>query len=727
MYEKRSGRDTSTLAMLLFRGGIFLVFVTLVVRLFTLQIVEGEQFTERANRNRLELVETAAPRGVIYDANNTILVRNRPSFEVSLVPEDLVDDLEETEADEEAAEIEKVLRILRADTDKDVALRIAELMFKRLGYNDYVRTLEKAGVAVTLLDEPAFVQPQVEDDRLVPVEPRKIYFPDITVQLPLPGLTVLIQRALAIGELGSASDPVPILDGVDRIRAFEVSEEIFRIPSVRVNQVPVREYVYGPLLAHALGFMGPIPAFFAENYTASGYTNPNEKVGLNGLEAAYQTELRGIPGKRNVERDILGSEVRTVGAAQEPVPGLNLHLGIDLRLQKIMNDALQTAKDQTNARWAVAIAMDPMTGLIKGLVSLPAYDNNIFAERIGEDYLELEKNPDRPLINYAIGGLYPPGSVYKMVTSAAALAEGVIDEETTVRDAGPIYLPNKFFPNDSSLAQEFVSWNHKLGIVHGAINVVQALALSNDIFYYYIGGGFPLDNFVGLGQRALSKWSELFGFGETTGVDLPGEVTSIVPTDQWKRQTQAESWTTGDSYNMSIGQGYVLATPMQVLVETAAVANGGYILEPRVVHHMTDSNGGLQMDFDRVVKRQLPLTEDQLRIVQEGMWTAVNSDFGTATAVRVPGVTIAAKTGTAEFCEYIPELEDCRRPEGDEDILPTHAWFVAYAPYEAPEIAVVVFVYDGGEGSATALPVAKAIIEAYFTEIAPRPPAAAQP
>jgi penicillin-binding protein 2 len=314
-----------------------------------------------------------------------------------------------------------------------------------------------------------------------------------------------------------------------------------------------------------------------------------------------------------------------------------------------------------------------------------------------------------------------------MVTSAAALAEGVIDEETTVRDAGPIYLPNKFFPNDRSLAQEFVSWNHKLGIVHGAINVVQALALSNDIFYYYIGGGFPLDNFVGLGQRALSKWSELFGFGETTGVDLPGEVTSIVPTDQWKRQTQAESWTTGDSYNMSIGQGYVLATPMQVLVETAAVANGGYILEPRLLHHMTDSNGGLQMDFDRVVKRQLPLTEDQLRVVQEGMWTAVNSDFGTATAVRVPGVTIAAKTGTAEFCEYIPELEDCRRPEGDEDILPTHAWFVAYAPYEAPEIAVVVFVYDGGEGSATALPVAKTIIEAYFTEIAPRPPAAAQP
>jgi penicillin-binding protein 2 len=166
---------------------------------------------------------------------------------------------------------------------------------------------------------------------------------------------------------------------------------------------------------------------------------------------------------------------------------------------------------------------------------------------------------------------------------------------------------------------------------------------------------------------------------------------------------------------------------MQVLVETAAVANGGYILEPRLLHHMTDSNGGLQMDFDRVVKRQLPLTEDQLRVVQEGMWTAVNSDFGTATAVRVPGVTIAAKTGTAEFCEYIPELEDCRRPEGDEDILPTHAWFVAYAPYEAPEIAVVVFVYDGGEGSATALPVAKTIIEAYFTEIAPRPPAAAQP
>ena len=346
----------------------------------------------------------------------------------------------------------------------------------------------------------------------------------------------------------------------------------------------------------------------ADDYKETGYNDPNEKVGLNGLEYSYQDELRGTPGLRFVERDILGTDVRVVGPVREPVPGWNLNLSIDLRLQRVMYDALKEAKESSTMEkgvpWAVAIAMNPQNGQILGMVSLPSYDNNIFAKEIGEDYLKLEKDERRPLINYAIGGLYPPGSTFKMITAAAALAEGVITPDTTVTDAGPIFLPNRYFPNDLSQAQKFVSWNHKYGIVHGAINVVKALALSNDIFFYYMGGGFP-DQFVGLGQKRLTKWMELFGYGEPTGIDLPGEVAAQVPTDQWKRQLFAETWTTGDSYNMSIGQGYVLATPLQVLIETMAVANGGTIYEPRVVHHMTDANGGVQKDFAPVVTRKL--------------------------------------------------------------------------------------------------------------------------
>jgi penicillin-binding protein 2 len=723
MFEEKTVHNTSRLAMLLFRAAIALVFVMMVARMFQLQVVGGDEYRTLADENRLVRIETAAPRGVIYDRNGTILMRNQPSFEIALVPASLPFDDTGTEVDEEAQEIERVLLIVGADRDKDVALRIGEMMFKKLGYDDFTRTVQRANVEINLLKNPAFVAPQVEDGRLVKAEPRKVYFPDLEQQLPLPGLVALIKRAVTIERQGSASDPVPFLDGIDRIRAFEVSEESFRIPAVRVNQVPIRQYIYGELLSHVLGFMGPIPAALADDYREADYNDPNEKVGLNGLEYSYQEQLRGTPGLRFVERDILGTDVRVVGPVREPVPGWNLNLSIDLRLQRAMHDALLEAKESSTIEkgvpWAVAIAMNPQNGQILGLVSLPSYDNNIFAKEIGEDYLALEKDERRPLINYAIGGLYPPGSTFKMITSAAALAEDVITAETTVTDAGPIYLPNRYFPDDLSQAQKFVSWNHKYGSVHGALNVVQALARSNDIFFYYMGGGFP-DQFVGLGQKRLTKWMELFGYGENTGVDLPGEVVATVPTDQWKRRLFAETWTTGDSYNMSIGQGYVLATPLQVLIETVAVANGGTIYEPRVVHHMTDANGGLQKDFEPAIVRKLPISDEEMGYIRQGMWEVMNASYGTGYAARVPGVEMGGKTGTAEFCEYIPEEQDCRRDK--EDNLPTHAWFTAFAPYENPEIAVVVFLYNGGEGSAAAAPVAQKIMQTYFSEIAPRPP-----
>jgi len=724
MYEREIVRDTGPVAMVLFRLALFAAFTIIIGRLFLLQIVQGEEFQSDAADNRYKLIEVPAKRGVIYDRNGQILVRNQPSFEIAIVPEDLVSDNLDTPQDEEADEIAKILQLLGADSDPDVALNIAELMFRRLGRADYAAAVERAGVTLTYNRVLASSVLDIASDANAVEEPQYIDLPDISVPLPLPGLVALVQSLVSSQKLGNAAQPISILALVDRIKALEVEEESYRLPSVRVLQVPARRYVYQELMSHILGFMGPIPREASERYQELGYTNLSERVGYSGLEYSYQKELRGVPGYRYMEKDILGAEIRTVGEVIEPVPGSNLVLNIDRRLQAVMQQTLQAKLDEVEAQWGVTIAMNPKTGAIMGLVSLPSFDNNVFAERIDIDaYQKLVDDKRLPLINYAIGGLYPPGSTFKMVPALAALMEGVITPETQIVDAGPIYLPNQFFPNDLSQAQRFVSWNHLRGISHGAMTVRDGLGLSNDIFFYWIGGGYPPAKFRGLTNQQFVHWAELMGYGYPTGIDIPGEVGAVIPDDQWKRQLYAESWTTGDSYNMSIGQGFVLATPLQVLVSAAAIANGGTIYAPQIVYQITDANGGLQRDFVPHVVRQLPATPEAIHAVQEGMWEVVNGVRGTGVAAQIEGVVTAGKTGTAEYCDVVPKEDnpeelDCRRNE--EDFLPTHAWYVGYGPYEDPEIAIVTFIYDGGEGSGVALPVAKTILDAYFHELYPR-------
>jgi penicillin-binding protein 2 len=711
------------MSMLLFRLGLVIAFCVIVGRLYQLQVIKGEDYRKASSDNRLKDIEVVAPRGVIYDRNGTILARNKPSFEIALVPEDLpVDDLETKNIDEEGQEIASVLRLLHADTDPKIALRMAEIMFRTLGRVDYAKALINAGFKVDFVTVPGEEKDIVFQPGM-PAAPISLPFtvPDISKPLPLPALVKLVEFAIDFKRQGSASEAVMILDSIERIKALEFSEESYRMPAMRVNQAPTRQYVYANMFSHVLGFMGPIPAFRAAQYTNRGY-KLNEKVGLSGLEYAYQDEMRGLPGYKTMERDILGREVRTVGQIQEPIPGSNLILNIDLRLQRVMSDALQSMMVTQKAQWGVTIAMNPQNGAILGLVSEPSFDNNIFAERLNEsdEYQKIQNDKRRPLLDYAIGGQYPPGSTFKLVTSTAALAEGVVNENTTIMDSGPIYLPNQFFPNDLSQAQKFVSWNHKYGIVHGPLNVVQALALSNDIFFYEIGGGYPVTKFRGLGSAALAKWAQLFGYGAPTGIDLPGEIGALVPTAQWKRQRYAESWTTGDSYNMAIGQGYMLATPLQVLVNTATVANGGTVYQPQIVYQLTDAQGHVQRDFTPKVVRKLPLPEGMLDLVRQGMWASVNTNSGTAIESRIDGIEVAGKTGTAEFCDkehYNPKKQDCL---DEKDLRPSHAWYVAFAPFENPEIAVVTFIFDGGEGSLTAIPVTKKILEAYFKEIHPR-------
>lgn len=689
-------------------------FFVLVGRLYQLQVVQGESYQVDAERNRLRRIEIPAPRGVIYDRNGEVLARNRPSYEISIVPSDLPQDDLDTEADEEQVAILDLLFVLGADQDVDLTLRIQQRMFRKLGYLDYTRVLDEAAIPVILLalpqNNPASVDGEGNEvDPGPPLPP--VLIPDINEPLPIIGLAALVQRAVDLGRQGSAFEAVPILDVVSQAQAFFLNEEAYRLPGMRVQQKPVREYVYAELTSHLLGFMGPIPAELAEDYTRSGYTNPNETVGLSGIEASYQENLRGIPGERQIEVDILGRESRTVGEPVQPIPGQNLYLGIDIRLQRVMFESLSARLRESGAPSGVALAMDPRNGQVLGLVSLPAFDNNVFSEGLDEKYLALEQDPLKPLINYAIGGLYSPGSTFKIVTASGALEEGVINPSTRIVDSGPLYLPNRFFPNDFEQAQKFVSWNHKLGINHGPLTVIDALALSNDIFFYWAGGGY-LTQFQGLGDSRLAKWAKLFGYGEPTGIDLPGEVGPSIPDDQWKRVNWAESWVTGDSYNMAIGQGYLLATPLQVLESVLPIANGGFLYQPQVVYRIVDTELGRAQEFTPRLIREVPLAETTLSAVREGLWRVVNSNYGTAPNGRLPDIVVAGKTGTAEFCEYIPELEDCRRDKDDN--LPTHAWYVAFAPFEAPEIAVLTFIYDGGEGSEAAVPVATQILDTYF-------------
>jgi penicillin-binding protein 2 len=369
---------------------------------------------------------------------------------------------------------------------------------------------------------------------------------------------------------------------------------------------------------------------------------------------------------------------------------------------------------RANSPRGVAIVMRPRTGEILSMVSLPTYDNNMFAEGISvEDWQALGENEHRPLLNHAISDQVPPGSVFKIVMATAVLQEGVVDEDTRLDCPGTIVLPDKYAPNDRGRDQKFYCWIWRQGS-HGSLDLVEGLAQSCDIYFYKVGGGFEEDEFEGLGPGSLesdedlgiANYSAMFGFGEPTGVELTGEAAGIVPYPTWKRRTHGENWSTGDTYNYSIGQGYLAVTPLQMLNAVNVVANGGMLVRPQVVHHVTDYEGNEIEPFEPEVVRTLSaISPTYWSLVQQGMESAVA--HGTSKLAQIEGVRVAGKTGTAQFCDDIKCGVGFAQPE--------HAWFTAFAPVGDPEISVIVFLYDGGEGSQMAVPVAHEILDYYFS------------
>ena len=459
---------TKTWRFVTFRGVILLVFAVFALRLWQLQVVRGEYYRRAADQMRFRLVTSDAPRGVIYDRNGELLVRNIPSFTVTIIPAYLPDDVDEERA---------------------VFNRLSELL----------------DIPVTTGVNRAMVE-------------REDFTP------PTPGIREKVNAVRPFAPYA----PVVIKTGVDRETAMIIEEEHLDLPGVLIEMAASREYLTDELTSHILGYVGYVPAGEEDFYSEKGYDLERDRVGLAGVEQSFESELHGQRGRRYIEVDVAGREVRTVGQPEPSTPGHNLILTLDMDLQRYVDQALRQQMEAVGSQSAVVIVMNPKTGEILAMVSLPTYDNNLFTGGISlDEYERLTSDPNHPLLNHAISGVYPPGSTFKLVPAAAALEEGVLNRWTKLRCDGILWLPNERFPNDPKLAQPFYCWIHTLGHGHGDLSIVTALAVSCDIFFYQVGGGYY--SFQGLGLDRLVEYAHAFGYGDLTGIDLVGESAGLVP------------------------------------------------------------------------------------------------------------------------------------------------------------------------------------------------------
>ncbi len=670
MGQVRAARLASRLRLL--RWLALAAFGLLLVRLWHIQFVQGAALRAQARANRFAQREIPADRGVIYDRQGRQVVVNRPQFTLSIVP---------------------------AALPEDAALRR--------------RVLQRVATALEMpLDQADAGQPTL--DSFLPYD--------------------------AAGRLIPTWSSVPIPRALGRQVAFDLMEDALDLPGVIVGESSVREYRTGPTLGHVLGFTGSIPEEELADYRDQGYAI-YDVVGRTGLEYVYEEQLRGQKGEKVVQVDAAGREVGgTIAAeARSAVPGHSLHLTLDAKFQDQAEAALRRGLSAIGARSGAVVALDPRDGAVRALVSLPNYDNNMFATGASpEDWAALLANPDKPLINRAIAGQFAPGSIFKLITASAALQEGVITPATRISDPGIIYYPNQY---DPSVRYAFYCW---LRGGHGSLNVVGAITHSCDTFFYEVSGGnVPgRPEIHGLGSERLARYAELFGLGAPTQIDLLGEAGGRVPTAAWLNDWSGEFWGTGTTFIMGIGQGFTLVTPLQMANMTAAVANGGTLYRPHLVDEVRDASGarmpvtlpdGTAADRPGGVIRQIPVDPEHLARVREGMVGAVRSGTAQAAWTHLPvEIGVAGKTGTAEFCDpvQINGQPDCRR-DRDGHLL-THAWFVAFAPAQNPELALAVFVDGSGldhliEGSREAAPIAAEVLRAYFRlpERKPARPAAA--
>lgn len=521
----------------------------------------------------------------------------------------------------------------------------------------------------------------------------------VPANLPTGGaLASLWQKAGALtgqpsGRLSAAAE-VPAADRYQAVtlaahltsdQALAVEGDYSELPGLSIQTSPVRDYPYGALYAHLIGYTAAPSQAQAAKLDPSRYQS-SDPIGETGLEESYEDQLHGTDGATQTEVDANGRPITTLRDVRA-TPGSSLALSVDSQLQRQMQTSLQAMLDHTSATGAVAVALNPKTGEVLGYVSLPSFDPNQFSQGISTSaYHALLDNPEHPLLDRVIAGTYPPGSTIKPFVASVALADGTVTPETTINGPAKITVGGQDFPD----------WRTQ----GPGINLQKAIAVSSDVYFYGVGGGYSIPgvgSIQGLGINRLASGLRKFAFGEPTGIDLDGEISGIIPDPAWKERTKSEQWYLGDTYHASIGQGDLSVTPLQLVTSLAALANGGTIYQPHLVTKITSATGKSQTIGPRVLAHQV-FPAGVLQTVREGMRQTVTS--GTARPLQDLPVEVAGKTGTAEY---------------GADNNHSHAWFEAFGPYTDPTIALVVMIEGGGEGFDAAEPVANEILKAYLS------------
>lgn len=667
--------------ILVFGIAIVAVFVIYIGRLFSLQILQSPEWVTLAEENRISRINLPTQRGIVFDRNDYVLAQNIPSYNVVITPADLPDDV---------GEIQEVYRQISELVN--VPINLNEVSQE----NPYVPCISEHGIA----------------------------------------------QIAEYGETTAPYTPVRIRCNIDRTTAMIIKENAVDLPGVDIEIESVRDYPTGSLTAGIIGFMGPISAAEEAYYLERNFVPNRDKVGYAGVERYFQSILSGRNGERLVEVDVGGQVLRDVVPPTDPTPGLNVKLSIDSRLQAAAESILIREIDEWNAWFGeermnsgVVIAINPKTGEILAMVSYPAYENNRMARVIPQYYFQqLSEDERNPMLNHAVGDELPAGSVFKLVTAVGALNEGVVTPEQIIEAPPKIVIEEKFSANElNPRPREFVDWNDA---GFGQIDFVDGLANSSNVYFYKLGGGYQEEVPEGLGICRLGTYARALGYGEFPGIELPLVEEGLIPDPTWKRINQGENWSSGDTYIASVGQGFVIATPLQVLLSAATVANDGVLMRPTILQEFLDSDGNIIKSFlpdqvhDITTDPVIDIFEDPssaggceskltgekksvepwvISKVQEGMRMAVVNGTLTDEFENV-NISVAGKTGTAEYCDKYANEKNLCIPGN----WPTHAWTTAYAPYEDPEIAVVAFVYNGGEGASVAGPIVRQLLEAYF-------------
>lgn len=493
----------------------------------------------------------------------------------------------------------------------------------------------------------------------------------------------------------AALKPVPIQRDFPRDQVAYFAEHRMDFPGMFIEVEPLRTYPYGTLAAHLLGYLGEInEQQLQSNKDVNYYLG--DLIGQAGLEQAFEATLRGQPGLRQVEVDALGRETQVM-AARPPKPGFDLVLTLDLQLQEAAERLLE------NHRGSI-VALDPRNGQILALVSNPTFNPNAFVPRpTAAMWRALSTDVRYPLHNRATQGQYPPGSVFKIVTALAALAEGVVTQHTHVCCTGSYNYKEHTFRDWKPTG-------------HGCVQLRTALAQSCDVYFYHVGHLLGVDR--------IAHYAQAFGLGKLTGFAPGLEKAGLIPSSQWKRQARNQPWYAGETLSVAIGQGYTTTTPLQVANMVATLANGGTLYKPSIVLRQENLQGTGAVDMAPTVLHQLRVAPQHIAIVQQGLWSVVNDARGTGKAAHHEQIAIAGKTGTAQVVQ-LPEHDASPQRQAS---LPEqhrhHAWFAAYAPFEAPRLAVVIMIEHAGKGGGQFAGYAKTLIDAYLRR---SPPAATVP